>query len=206
MLRGRTYLWAVAVVTIAASMLVSCSREGTPSREGVALEGPSAAWLKDGEDDQQAYLEDLWLAGDAMTPETVLDVTFSPKDGCDVSGVPPSWAEIYPTYEFRLQVAPGAIKTDKEEVHIEIAVPTLESIPLRYDGTQAMPIWRHVDFSDSLSPPATLTVAFHPRLRPTCGDYCFFTICQSDSGGTYSYSASDPSIVSGGEKDSPCTW
>ncbi len=130
-------------------------------------------------DNQQAYLEDLWQRSENMVFETVLTADFKPEDGCNVSGVPPSWADQYPDYQFRLEIAPHAINEDIPDlVTIMISVPTLESITPVIDATQAMPIERTIEYEasvlDSFEPAAALTISFHPHLRPSCREYCFF--------------------------------
>lgn len=177
----------LAVILIAVMpWLLSCddvSREATPAE-------PTEASLKDA-DDRQSYLDDLWQRGEDCEFEVVLTAVFKPEEGCNVTGVPPSWLSEYPEYEFNLTVQPYSLPVeDYGEITITISVPTIDSIELDLTQTQDMPIMRTIEYDgdsvDNFDPSAWLTISFHPNLRPDCGGYCFFGIEPIGEDGLYS--------------------
>lgn len=162
---------------------------------------PAAPWSAAAKslDDQQDYLDDLWQRGQEMDFEVVLTAVFKPEDGCNVSAVPPSWADDFPEYLFNLSILPDALpEADFGEITITISVPTLASIDPAFDQAQAMPIERTIQYEETgpeyFDPAAVLTIAFHPHLRPSCRDYCFFGIEQDEQDPGFYY-VNDPQDV-----------
>jgi hypothetical protein len=134
-----------------------------------------------------------------MNYEEVLRAVFKPEEGCYVTGVPQTWAdEGFDEYEFILDIEPYAIdETVFGEITITISVPDFESIQPALDVAQAMPIERTIQYeateTDHFDPAAVLTISFHPNLRPTCREYCFFGLEHEE--GDPLYYVNDPQEV-----------
>jgi hypothetical protein len=177
--------------------IVSCQNELRQPAGSLPVV-PTADAAKDG-DEHQEYLTELWNKGRSYTFVDVISVTFDPKYGCNETAVPGPW-EGFSQYEFGLYIAPNAIDPDQfATVSITISVPNLESITYSLTTTQSMPIEYTVQtdpegFIATIDPPAVLTFAFHPRLRPSCGSYCFFGLSEVE-GNPPTYVVTDPQTI-----------
>ncbi len=170
-------IFTILCILVSLVVIVSCQTEQTDRNQDVSIADPIKIM-----DPQQVYLADLWNANKSIVWEVAHTDSFDWKcNHHSEPSVPESWYNAgFTQHTFSFDYVGYSFEPVEDHwIHLTIKVPKIYAFDDIMPGDQqVMPIKVETDFGGDLTAPLTLTFAFHPGLRPNCGNYCIFGLSQ----------------------------